>query len=255
MTSDSRDFGYIRISVLSLSAVSWGLLLAGPSSGHMMPHCAPDFTATAYGSAPLSLLRALGRSASLAAGWAWVLMLVAMMSPLLVPPMRHVYISSFAHRRARSIALFVAGYWIVWVAIGVAFLPVEFAAGLLAPKSYFPAAVIALVALVWQCSPLKQFCLNRCCSHVALSAFGGAADFDAVRFGLRYGAWCTGSCWALMFFPMLLPKGHLLAMALIAGLLFCERLEGPMPPSWRVRGLGRVSRSVLAQVRMHLAAN
>jgi len=35
-----------------------------------------------------------------------------------------------------------------------------------------------------------------------------------------------------MLFPMLLPRGHLVAMATVAALIFSERLEQPSPSCW-----------------------
>jgi predicted metal-binding membrane protein len=113
---------------------------------------------------------------------------------------------------------------------------------------------VILLAIVWQLSPVKQRCLNRCHAHTELAAFGVAADLDALRFGVSHGIWCAGSCWALMLSPMLLPQGHVAAMAIVAVLTFSERLEHPKPPSWRWRGLGKVSRIAAAQARIRLPA-
>jgi hypothetical protein len=52
-----------------------------------------------------------------------------------------------------------------------------------------------------------------------------------------------------MMFSMLLPHGHLPAMAAVALLIFGERLERPSQPSWRLRGLGRTGRIIVAQAR------
>jgi len=202
--------------------------------------------------ASFQMLLAMNPPASLAAGWA--LMLVAMMSPVLIAPIRHIRLRSFTHRRARSIVLFVAGYAAIWIALGVVLLAIELAVELFAPQSYLPAAGVVLIALVWQFSPIKQRCLNRCHAHTELAAFGAAADFDALRFGTTHGIWCAGSCWALMLFPMLLPQGHVVAMATVAVLIFSERLEQPRPPCWCWRGLGKVIRIVIAQARIRLHA-
>jgi predicted metal-binding membrane protein len=56
--------------------------------------------------------------------------------------------------------------------------------------------------------------------------------------GFEHGIWCTSSCWAAMLFPMLLPSGHFVAMVAVAVLMFCERLDPPGTPSWRLRGFG-----------------
>jgi predicted metal-binding membrane protein len=177
-----------------------------------------------------------------------------MMSPALILPIGHVRLRSFKRRRARAIMLFVAGYAAIWMAVGGVLLAVARAAKLLAPTSVLPAAGMILLAIVWQLSPVKQRCLNRCHAPTELAAFGVAADLDALRFGLSHGVWCAGSCWALMLSPMLLPGGHVAAMAFVAVLTFSERLEPPRLPRWHWRGLGTVSRIAVAQARIRLQA-
>jgi predicted metal-binding membrane protein len=252
MIYDDRELPRIRNPVLLISAVTWILLLVEPGSMRMFVHC----PATTSGAMPLSasfqMLLAMNSPASLAAGW--VLMLVAMMSPLLILPLRHIRLRSFTHRRARSVVLFVTGYASIWMALGGVLLAIELAVKLFASQSYLPAAGVVLIALVWQSSPIKQRCLNRCHAHTELAAFGAAADFDALRFGTTHGIWCASSCWALMLFPLLLPQRHIVAMATVAVLIFGERLEQPRPPRWRWRGLGKARRIVVAQARTRLHA-
>ena len=252
MTYNARELARVRNPVLLMSAVTWILLLVEPGSMVLLAHC----PATSSGATPLQLsfqmLLAMNPPASLAASWA--LMLVAMMLPVLTPPLCHIRLRSFAYRRARSIVLFVAGYAAIWMALGGLLLAIELAVKLFAPQSYLPAAGVVLIALGWQFSPIKQRCLNRCHAHTELAAFGAAADFDALRFGLKHGIWCGGSCWALMLFPMLPPRGHVVAMATVAVLIFSERLEQPRRPCWRWRGLGKVKRIVVAQARIRLHA-
>lgn len=252
MIYEARELARVRNPVLVISAATWLLLLVEPESMRMFAHC----SATGFGAIPLpaslQMLLAMSLPASLVAGWA--LMLVAMMSPVLIAPVRHIRLRSFTHRRARSIALFVSGYGAIWMALGCVLLAIELVVKLYAPLSYLPAAGVVLIAFVWQFSPIKQRCLNRCHAHTELAAFGAAADFDALRFGMTHGIWCAGSCWLLMLFPMLLPQGHIIAMAAVAVLIFCERLEQPMPPCWCCRGLGKAIRIVVAQARIRLHA-
>ena len=234
--------------MLLISAAAWLWLLFGP--GSMLAHCPAAGSGLVPLAASLQMFVAMNPPASIAAGWA--LMLVAMMSPVVIPPIRHIRLRSFAHRRGRSILLFVAGYSAVWMAVGAVLLAIAAAVRWFAPQSYLPAAGAALVAVVWQFSPVKQSCLNRCHAHTELAAFGAAADFDALRFGTRHGVWCAGSCWGLMLFPILLPQGHVAAMAAVTVLIFSERLEQPMPPSWRWRGPGKAIRISVALARMRL---
>jgi predicted metal-binding membrane protein len=240
MTSDPRELARVRNPGLLLSAAAWIWLLADPGGSMMRAHCA----AAGSGGLPLS--------ASLAAGWG--LMLVAMMSPALILPIVHLRRRSFKRRRARAVVLFVAGYAAIWMAAGGVLLAASLAIGWLAPNSYLPATGVILLTIVWQLSPVKQRCLNRCHAHGELAAFGVAADRDALRFGVSHGVWCAGSCWALMLSPMLLPWGHIAGMAVVAVLTFSERLEHPKPPRWRWRGLGKVSRIAIAQARIRLQA-
>jgi|SRR5271165_506042 len=248
MTYDARELARVRNPVLLISAVTWVWVLFEP--GSMVAHCpAPNSRPTPL-PASVQMLLAMNPPASLAAGW--VLMLIAMMAPVLIPPVHHIRLRSFAHRRSRSIVLFLAGYAGIWMALGGALLATALAVQLFAPQSYLLAAGVGVIALVWQFSPIKQRCLNRCHAHTEVAAFGAAADFDALRFGVTHGIWCAGSCWALMLFPMLLPRGHVVAMATMAVLIFGERLERPMPPCWRWRGLGKLTRTVVAQARIRL---
>lgn len=248
MPYDPRELARVRNPVLLLSAAAWIVLVLDPggSMTHAHAHCHSM-------PASLSSLLAMYSPASLAAGWG--LMLVAMMAPALILPINHLRLRSFKRRRARATVLFVAGYAAIWMAAGGVLLTGILAVRLFAPTSYLPAAAVTLIAIVWQLSPVKQRCLNRCHAHTGLAAFGVAADLDALRFGVSHGVWCVGSCWALMLAPMLLPQGHVAGMAIVTVLTCSERLEHPRPPGWRWRGLGKVSRIVAAQTRIRLQAH
>jgi predicted metal-binding membrane protein len=228
----AREVARVRYPVFAISMVAWAVLLVRPFG--VNNHC--------------PIMENSPRA--IAAGW--VLMLVAMMAPLTIPALHHVRFTSLARRRGRAIAMFVAGYGAVWMAGGILFVAIERAALTVAPDSYVPATFAVFAALIWQASPLKQTCLNRCHDNRPIAVFGLEADLDVFHFGLTHGAWCVGGCWALMLFPMLLPEGHLVAMAAVAVLVFCERLEDPEPPRWQLRGLGRASRIVIARTRLRL---
>lgn len=247
MIPSPRQSARVRNPVLLVSGIAWILLLVEPGSGgeHIHHH-------SSSGGSPEGLL-ATGPLAPLAASWA--LMLIAMMAPVLIPHLLHIHLRSFRQRRARSIFLFLAGYAAVWMAAGLVLMAIRQAAQLLGPQDFRPAAALLVVALIWQVSPLKQRSLNRCHANPDLAAFGTSADVDALRFGTTHGLWCAASCWALMLFPMLLPGGHLAAMAIVAFLVFSERIEPPMPPAWRWRGFGRMKRLLVAQARIRFRAS
>lgn len=224
------------------------MLLVDPGSIMTVAHC--PVTDSGPSRASFQMLLAMNPLSSMTAGW--VLMLVAMMSPTLIAPVQHILKRSFKRRRARSVALFVVGYAAIWMAAGGVLILATLTLNLLFPQSYLPAIGLGIVAIVWQCSPIKQRCLNRGHNHSELAAFGMAADLDALRFGITHGIWCVGSCWALMLFPMLLSEGHFAAMAAVTFLIISERLEQPRPLSWSLRLRGKLMRILIAQTRIRL---
>lgn len=248
MTISPRGRARVNISILLMSAITWTMLLVNPGSIMTLAHC--PVTDSGASLVSFQMLLAMNPISSMMAGWA--LMLVAMMSPTLITPFRHILNRSFKRRRARSVTLFVVGYTAIWMAAGGVLIAVMLMLNLLVPQSYLPAVGVGIIAFVWQCSPIKQRCLNRNHNHSELAAFGIAADLDALHFGITHGVWCVGSCWALMLFPMLLSEGHFAAMVAVTFLMISERLEQPRPLSWRLRLRGKLIRIVVAQTRIRL---
>jgi len=253
MTYEPREFARVAKGVLWPSAIAWIVLVLQPGGMIVAAHClSAKSEAVLPSSKSFQMILAMNPPGSLLKSWA--VMVVAMMSPVLIAPICHIRLRSFTDRRGRSVTLFLFGYVVFWMAFGSILLAMRLATTVFMPQSYLPLAGVGLIALVWQFSPIKQRCLNRCHAHGELAAFGIAADFDALRFGVTHGIWCAGSCWGLMLFPMLLPSGHLVAMVAAAFLIFGERLEQPTLPSWRWRGLGKAIRIVVVQVQIRLHA-
>jgi predicted metal-binding membrane protein len=183
----------------------------------------------------------------------WLLMLAAMTPPLIVAPLRHVRERSFAHRRARAMFLFVIGYGAMWMIAGMGLQVIALAARLASSDTLMCLAFSAAVATLWQVSPAKQWCLNRCHRRPQLAAFGAPADRAAFDFGLTHGAACVGACWALMLLSLLAGQAHVLTMLAVTVFAFAERLEDAAPLAWRWRGPGKALRIAAAQARIHLA--
>lgn len=175
------------------------------------------------------------------------LMLIAMMLPLIASPLRHVYDQSLSCLRGLSMTLFALGYFSVWISTA---LVLALAMG---RQSYSSGELCILVAsaLLWQCSPAKQKCLNRCHRFPSLKALGPGALIDAGTYGLRHGAWCSGSCALVMFVVMSVP--NVLAMLAVSLWFFAERFERAVNPSWAFRVPRRLGRAALAHAM--LAAN
>jgi predicted metal-binding membrane protein len=145
-------------------------------------------------------------------GWylgVWATMAVAMMLPstLLVA------------RVARGLPLlFVAGYLAAWTAYGLAAyalfrLVTSFDTGWLAWDRGGPyvAGGAIVVAGIYELTPLKQHFLHRCRTR-------------AVRGGLAHGLDCVGCCAGLMAALFALGVMSLFWMAVVAGVIFVEKV-------------------------------
>lgn len=222
-------------ALLALALAAW-LVMAWTGHGReAVQLClAPDATLYGRSSGELRTLLALQPPMTLIGGW--LVMLVAMMAPVLAEPLHDLWARSLPRRRLRSLVLFVAGYVLVWMLAGgvlqaTALVLAAMFAG--AAPGWLSLLTVAIVA-IWQSTPWKQACLNRCHGRPRLSAFGLPADRDSLGYGLRTGAWCIGACWALMLAPLLDRSLHLPWMALAAVVIIGERLAPARSPRWHL---------------------
>jgi predicted metal-binding membrane protein len=82
-----------------------------------------------------------------------------------------------------------------------------------------------LLAAVYELTPLKRVCLDKCRSPLGL-LLGSWRDgwTGALRMGMRNGAWCVGCCWALMASLFALGVMSPVWMAVVAGLIAVEKV-------------------------------
>jgi predicted metal-binding membrane protein len=167
-------------------------------------------------------------------GWflgAWVVMMAAMMLPSVAPTVA-LYSRMTKARSALSPLLFTTGYFVVWGTVGA--LAFAVAAG----ESLFAGDVLAwdqagrwiggvtlLVAAVYELTPLKHVCLQKCRSPLGF-LLGAWRDgrAGALQMGSRHGAWCVGCCWALMASLFALGVMSIAWMAFVAGLIAAEKI-------------------------------
>jgi predicted metal-binding membrane protein len=162
-------------------------------------------------------------------------MVVAMMGPSALAGVRHTAENSLRWRRGRAMAEFSLAYLAVWTAVGLvalrtlAWLPVE--AGVAA------LAVTLAAAAAWQLTPWKRRWLRDCHRAVPLPPTGWAAERGAVRFGVRNGLACVGSCWCLMLVMLVAPGAHLVWTVALTGVITTERwLARPRQATRRIAG-------------------
>jgi predicted metal-binding membrane protein len=193
----------------------------------------------------------------------WVAMMVAMMFPSVAPVAilwaRTIQARSTGATRAWRIMTFVAGYLVAWAAFGVvAFVALLGSQRLVATApevAKWLAVGIFLTAGLYQLTPLKRACLRHCRSpmtsilHYA-SIKGPARDF---RVGLHHGLYCVGCCWGLMVVLVAVGVMNLAAMALLAIVIFLEKIwrRGDTLP--RIVGIGFIAFALVIPFAPRLA--
>ncbi len=164
-------------------------------------------------------------------GWfltVWVVMMAAMMFPSVAPT---VALFSRMSRTSSAPVAFVVGYLATWAAAGVVAFVLGIVAGRVLPDLRWDAGGRALtvgtllLAAVYELTPLKRVCLNKCRSPLGL-LLGSWRDgwSGALRMGVRNGAWCVGCCWALMLSLFALGVMSPVWMAGVAVLIAVEKV-------------------------------
>lgn len=164
-------------------------------------------------------------------GWfiaVWVVMMAAMMFPSVAPT---VALYRRMSRTPLGPMAFVAGYLTTWAAAGVVAFVLGVVAGRVAPDLQWDdtgrvlTGGTLLLAAVYELTPLKRVCLDKCRSPLGL-LLGSWRDgwTGALRMGMRNGAWCVGCCWALMASLFALGVMSPVWMAVVAGLIAVEKV-------------------------------
>lgn len=160
----------------------------------------------------------------------WLAMVLAMSPLLLLREVSHLWHGSLRRTRGLTLLVFTSGYGLVWLLTALLALPLAHAVS----GGPLPIVSTALAVLVWQCSPLRQTCLNVCHRTPPLRVFGSAARSDAWRHGLVTGSACAASCGPVMVLVLLAADAHLVAMVAATMLLAIERHRPARRPQWRI---------------------
>ena len=214
--------------IAALSALAWSLVGLFDSALLMPGLCSSHWTAGTG-----SLAVAIWTNATVAQAVSWLVMLLAMMTPLIWLPLAHVWRHSLYARRGRAVALFVAGYFGVWLIAMAGLTLLAIALRIAAGSASAAFAVAACGAALWQLTPIKLASLRRCHAAEPLPAFGLAAEFASLRFGAAIGGACVVSCWLLMLLPLTSDVAHIALMAAVAAIMLVERYAWPAKPAFR----------------------
>lgn len=163
----------------------------------------------------------------------WTVMMAAMMVPSVSPVARVIGARTRATDRARgSATLFVGGYLLVWSAIGgAAYVIVQALWAYLPignPAAIREGAFLLIAAGLYQLTPIKAACLRHCQmpgKDVALRDIAPAqGSLGSLRAGLVHGVYCLGSSWSLMLVLLLVGMMNFVWMAVIAAIIFIEKV-------------------------------
>jgi predicted metal-binding membrane protein len=164
----------------------------------------------------------------------WTLMSVAMMLPTSLPliTMFHTVVS----RRpdgGRLVALLIVGYLAVWALFGVLVHAADGVlhslvdqSGWLQAHPWVLAAGTLLAVGLYQFSPLKYVCLERCRtprSFIMAYWRGHHERRNALRLGLHHGLFCLGCCWAIMLLMFAIGVGNVGWMLALGALMALEK--------------------------------
>ena len=164
----------------------------------------------------------------------WTLMTIAMMLPTTLPLLNifdRLTMGRPDHQQLMT--LVVVGYLAVWIAFGIiahiadlllheAF---EHIAWLQANAWVFGAGPL-LLAGVFQFTPLKHRCLDKCrtpLSFVMQRWRGSRERTHAFLLGVQHGAFCVGCCWALMFLMFAVGTGNVGWMLVLGAVMAVEK--------------------------------
>ena len=179
-----RERAAVLVSLVTTIALAWAWLFAGGGMGMTSIASGVVFTM-------------------------WAGMMIAMMLPSAAPTI--LLYAALTRSRATpaafaSVAIFAAGYVLVWTAFSAVATAAHLTlrdAALLSPAlrstSGVLAAVLLVAAGVYQFTPLKAACLRNCRSPVQfLARHWRPSAAGALRLGVLHGGYCVGCCWALM---------------------------------------------------------
>ncbi len=111
------------------------------------------------------------------------------------------------------------------------------------------------VAGAYQLTPLKDVCLRHCRSPMmSLLHYGGYHGRTRdLRVGIHHGLYCVGCCWGLMLVLVAVGVMNVAAMAVLAAVIFLEKLWSRGETLAKVVGYAFLVAAVVVLVRPDLA--
>ena len=164
----------------------------------------------------------------------WTLMTVAMMLPTSLPLIALFYgMTAQRQNRLQLLLLLLVGYLGLWTLFGVVvhlgdFVLHDFVERLawLEGNHWLIGAGTLVLAGVYQFTPLKYQCLDKCRSPMSFIAEhwrGRRERAQAVLLGVHHSLFCIGCCWALMLLMFAVGTGSIAWMLVLGAVMAIEK--------------------------------
>ena len=187
----------------------------------------------------------------------WTLMTFAMMLPTSLPLIQMFQrMTNDRTNRLQLMSLLIIGYLAVWVGFGVAAHAGDWVLhqavveqiAWLGERAWMIGAVILIGAGVYQFTPLKYQCLDKCRSPFSFIAEHWRGDrerFRSLVLGAHHGLFCVGCCWSLMLLMFAVGVGNVGWMLALGAVMAVERnmpwgrrISGPLGVGLIAAGIG-----------------
>ena len=164
----------------------------------------------------------------------WIVMIVAMMLPTSLPLVTTFRaLARERPDRGRLVALLLVGYLGIWTLFGVTVYASDWClhqaaerSGWLEANAWLIGATTLALAGLYQFTPLKYKCLDKCRSPLSfiIEHWRGRDEAaQALRLGVSHGMFCLGCCWTLMLVMFAVGVGSLGWMLALGAVMTVEK--------------------------------
>ncbi len=168
----------------------------------------------------------------------WIVMMIAMMVPAVIPMLIVFHKLERTGSAGADTFLFASGYLLAWSAFSVVAALMQWLlhragwlGGDVLAAGVYGAAAILVAAGIYQLTPAKDACLDKCRSPMGYFLHHWRdGRIGAVVMGLRHGLFCIGCCWMLMALMFVGGAMSVATMAIVAAMIVAERVlpAGPL---------------------------
>lgn len=179
----------------------------------------------------------------------WIVMMIAMMTPAVLP-MAVVHRRLYRERHANlATFLFASGYLAGWAVFSIAAALLQWwmhRSGWLHGMMLVAGAPLGggllIAAGLYQLTPFKEACLSHCRSPLGYFLEHWRAGLGgSFAMGLAHGLFCIGCCWVLMVLMFVGGAMSVLTMMVLAVFILAERLLPSGPWVARLPGLAMIA--------------